>query len=269
MNNKAFVSSALGLLIMLSSGAAVGEDDWQFTVRVNGWFPDVSGETAFGAPGGDTDFTLDIEDVLGSVEMAALLSLEARKGQWGVLTDVVYSSVGDDGSRVKARPIGRGDGGSLELRLDADLDVDSLVWMGAGFYRLMSTESLTVDLLAGVRYIDIQQDLDWEISASVGEQELPGRGGSAEVEADNWDAIVGVRGRVPLFGSERWFLPFYVDGGAGDSDFTWQAATGLGYAMERWHFGLVWRHLDYDLDSGAALADIQLSGPAAEFEYSW
>lgn len=102
------------------------------------------------------------------------------------------------------------------------------------------------------RYIDIKQELDWEISASLGEQELPGRGGSAEVEADNWDAIVGVRGRVPLFVSERWFLPFYVDGGAGDSDFTWQAATGLGYAMERWHFGLVWRHLDYDLESGAA-----------------
>lgn len=67
MNSKAFVSSTLGLLVMLLAAAAVGEDDWQFTVRVNGWFPDVSGEAAFGLPGGDTDFTLDIKDVLGSV----------------------------------------------------------------------------------------------------------------------------------------------------------------------------------------------------------
>ena len=33
--------------------------------------------------------------------------------------------------------------------------------------------------------------------------------------------------------------------------------------------GLVWRHLEYDLGSDAELAEIELDGPAAEFEFTW
>ena len=255
--------------ILLSAGPVAAQDDWQFAVRINGWFPDVSGETAFTPPGGDDEFSLNVEDVLDKVEFAALFTVEARKGRWGLFSDLVYSSVGDDASEVKARPLGRRQTGSLESTIDVDLDVDTWVWMAAGFYRVLQSDSLTLDLLAGMRYIDVEQELGWTVNSTLDGQSLPQRQGNIEVAADNWDAIVGVRGRIPLTDSGLWFVPFYLDGGAGDSDFTWQGATGIGYSMGRAKIGLVWRHLEYDLGSDAELAEIELDGPAAEFEFTW
>lgn len=42
-----------------------------------------------------------------------------------------------------------------------------------------------------------------------------------------YDAIVGVRGSYRFGDTGRWRVPYYADVGAGDSDLTWQAMTGL------------------------------------------
>ena len=74
------------------------------------------------------------------------------------------------------------------------------------------------------------------------------------------DAIVGLKGRA-TFGAERsWYIPYHIDMGAGDSDFTWQAMTGLGYSFGSIDVAGVWRYLDYDL--GAPLESISFNGPA-------
>jgi hypothetical protein len=117
--------------------------------------------------------------------------------------------------------------------------------------------------------MEVDQELDWRITGDIGEVELPGREGTLKAAFEAWDAIVGVRGRIPLGQGTPWFIPYYVDVGTGDSDLTWQGATGIAYGMGRWGLGLTWRYLSYDLASGGEIADIDFSGPAAVFEYTW
>jgi hypothetical protein len=254
---------------MLAPGTVQADDGWQFAARLEGWFPDVSGETAFSGPTGEDDFEIDVDDYLSSVEFGFMGSFEASKGKWGISTDLIYASMGDDGSQDLESSIGRVQQRSVERKLSADLDVDSWIWNTVGFYRLLDSEGMTLDLLAGVRYVDVQQELDWRVSTSIDGRPLPERSGKDKVEVDNWDAVIGVRGRIPFSEGGRWFLPFYLDVGTGDSDFTWQGAAGLGYAFSSSGLALVWRHLEYDLDSGSVVSDLKMSGPAMVYEYAW
>ncbi len=50
-----------------------------------------------------------------------------------------------------------------------------------------------------------------------------GRSGGSSNRINVWDGIVGVRGSVGLGASGDWFLPYYLDIGAGNySNWTWQ-----------------------------------------------
>jgi hypothetical protein len=103
----------------------------------------------------------------------------------------------------------------------------------------------------------------------VGSIPTPGRSGSSSNSRSYWDGIVGVKGRVMFGADRRWFMPYYVDIGAGDSDLTWQAMTGLGYS---WGWGDIvasWRYVDYDLGSNKPLTDLTLNGPALSFVFRW
>jgi len=78
-----------------------------------------------------------------------------------------------------------------------------------------------------------------------------------------------VKGRF-AFGSDRkWAVPYYLDVGTGDSDFTWQGVLGLSYGFHWGDVSLVWRYLSYDLKSNAAIADMNFSGPALGATFRW
>ena len=76
---------------------------------------------------------------------------------------------------------------------------------------------------------------------------------------DVWDAIVGVRGHVPL--TDKWYLPYYFDIGTGDTQLTWQAFGGVGYRFK--HFDLVggYRYMDWNFKDADVFGDMNLSGP--------
>jgi hypothetical protein len=250
-------------LIIPTAASAQAEDSWQFSVRVNGWFPNVSGETAQG-----DDFEIELEDLIDDLKFAMIGSIEARKGRWGLFSDVFYSDIGGGDDNYHQGTLG-GTEIPVDLNISAEIDVKSEAWTTAGFYRVIEDSGMTLDILAGFRYMEVDQELNWRIHGDIDEVELPGREGTLEADFEAWDAIVGVRGRIPLGQGTPWFIPYYVDVGAGDSDFTWQGSTGIGYGMGRWGLGLTWRYLSYDLASGGEIADIEFSGPAAVFEYTW
>ena len=74
-----------------------------------------------------------------------------------------------------------------------------------------------------------------------------------------WDGIVGVKGKVSLY--KNWYLPFYADVGTGESEITWQAAGGIGYAFDETNVVLLYRHLSWDFKSDSLLREIAFSGP--------
>jgi len=265
--------SVLLMVLLASTGAfaqqAAGESNaWQFGVSIYGWFPDIAGETAFTPPGGSSEFEVDIENILDNLEFTLMGIFDMRKGRWGLLTDMIYMDVGGSSTGTREATIG-GTPIPIDAAADVNLDIKSLILTLSGYYRAVDQAGLTLDVLAGTRYLDVEQSVNWNVTGNVGSIPLPGRTGAATVSLTNWDLIFGARGRFAFGAQKTWFVPYYLDFGAGDSDFTWQGITGLGYAFKWGEVTAVWRYLYYDLSSDKPIKDMDFSGPAVGFTFRW
>ena len=93
---------AIGLsgLAPVAAQAQAANDKWQWELGIYGWFPAIKTTTSFPS-GASTTVDVSASDVIDSLKMAFMGQIEARKGQWGVWSDLVYSDVGGskDGSR--------------------------------------------------------------------------------------------------------------------------------------------------------------------------
>jgi hypothetical protein len=226
--------------VLLASRAAQSADDWHFQAVVYGYLPSIGGSTTFSSAGGP-DVGIDPDDILEHLKFAFMGAFDASTARTGVLADVIYANLG-------------------ETRSNLGLSLQGWLWTVAGTYSVMDTPQQRLQLLAGARLLDMRQDLDLE---------LGGLSRRASTTSTNWDAIVGVRGRLAFGGQRNWFAPYYLDLGAGESDFTWQALTGVGYSF-RWSDVLVaWRHTDYDRKAGTSVQRLSLDGPAIGVAVRW
>ena len=257
----------LASAVAFAQQPATQDGSWQFGVSIYGWFPDITGQTAFTQPGGGSDFEIDIDDILKDLEFTMMGTVEVQKGRWGFLTDLIYMDAKDSENGTRKATIGRR---QLPVGASADIDLDlkSWIWTLAGTYRVIDRYGLTLNVLAGARYLDVEQDVDWDITDTVGSIPVSDRAGSAKASLSNWDALVGARGRYTFGAQKTWFVPYHLDVGAGDSDLTWQGIAGLGYAFRWCEVAAVWRYLYYDL-SGKAIDDVSFSGPAAGVTFRW
>jgi hypothetical protein len=242
-------------------------DDWTFSATLYGWLPDIGGNAQL--PLGDgRPIAVDIGTILDHLKMTAQGSFEVQKGHWGGFTDVVYLDVGD--SKTQSRGISIGDlplPGSVSAALDFDLK--SLIWTAGASYRSVATSGATVDWLAGVRLASFKQALDWEFSGTFGPITPPPLTGASRAKVDQWDGIVGVKGRLTFGAEHNWVMPFYFDVGAGDSDLTWQAKLGFGYSFGWGDLGVAWRYLDYEVKSDGPITDLNMNGPAIGASWRW
>jgi hypothetical protein len=258
----------LSALLLPAAAVAASDDSWAFGAAIYGWFPDISGRTSILEDGDGAEFEIEIGDILKNLEFTFQGGFDARRGRFGVVTDLIYMSIGKSDSAF-----GEGTVGDTQIPVDvaADIEFDmkSWIWTTAGYYRAVAEEVRTFDILAGFRYIDVEQTLDWSLSGNIGQIPRPGREGSGEAGLTNWDFIVGLRGRFAFGQNNAWYVPYYLDLGTGDSDFTWQAAAGVGYAFRWGELTAVWRYLEYDLPSDKAIADVNFNGPAVGAVFRW
>ncbi len=178
----------------------------------------------------------------------------------GLWTDVVYADLG--GGKVGLRQV---DGGRVPLPVDLTsnlgLDMKSWSWTVAGTYALAATPEYTMDVLGGARLLDMTSTLDYAFSASASGDPLAGRSGTSELSKNFWDAVVGLKGRANFGADRKWFIPYYVDGGTGQSQLTWQVSARVGY---RFGWGSVigtWRYLDYNFKSDSKIESMSFNGP--------
>jgi hypothetical protein len=265
---------AILMITLLASTGALAQQSasetkpWQFGVSVYGWFPDITGTTAFEQPGGGSDFEIDIEDILKNLEFTLMGTFDVRKGRWGILTDLIYMDVGASKSGTRDASLRRR-GLPVNAAADIDLDLESWVWTLAGYYRAIDQPGLKLDVLLGARYLDVEQKVEWDITGNVGQIAVNDRKGEAKASLSNWDALIGTRGRFAFGANYAWFVPYYLDVGAGDSDFTWQGFAGIGYAFRWGEVVAVWRYLYYDLPSSKAIEDMSFSGPLIGVTFRW
>lgn len=258
---------AAAVSLLLGVTAAQGADeDWQFRASIYGYFPSIGGETNFPAGGGEIDIAA--EDLIENARFVGMASFEAQHERWGAFVDAIYMNVGDSVSGTTSLGAGQV---SLPpgITADASLDIKAWVVTTAASYRAIATSQSTFDVFAGARLLDAKGDLDYSFNVDLSPFGGPPQQGSAEASDDKLDAIVGVTGRYEFGADGRWFIPYYLDAGAGDSDLTWQAALGIGYATRHGEVFAAYRHLDYDLGDDGAIASLDFDGPALGLAYRW
>lgn len=243
-------------------------EHWQFRATVYGYFPELSAKTAFPAIGGGSNVSVDADTILDNLDFVFMGAFEVQKGRWGFFTDFMYLDLGGSKGDTREFSIGnRPVPGSATA--DLSLDFKGWVWTLAGSYRPVSTPRAVVDVFAGARGLSVETKLGYRLSADVPPLVGPGREGSSTVETENWDAIVGVKGRLNFGALHEWFVPYSIDIGTGDSDFTWQAMAGIGYTFGWGDIVAAWRYIDYDLESGHPTRDLSLNGPVIAVAFRW
>lgn len=253
------------------TGTALGQggaDTWQKRVTTYAWLPDLSGKTQFPTGGAGPDIEVDASDIVSVLNFTLMGTIDLRKGSWGMFSDVLYMDLGN------TKDIGRQFSlGLAQIPADVSLgvrfDLKSWVWTVAGTYDLTPQGKNRNQFLFGARMIDMKESLNWNFSGDISGLPLPGRSGVSRLDATNWDFVVGFKGFHFLGNDGPWFVPYYVDAGAGDSDFTWQGMLGVGRSFGWGEAILSWRVLDIDLKSGAPIRELQFSGPMVGASWAW
>lgn len=121
-----------------------------------------------------------------------------------------------------------------------------------GSYSIWQQGKSHLDLLAGARLLALDTKLKLTGAGPLQ------RGRKLSDSVDLWDGILGAKGRFAL--NDQWFLPYYADVGTGDTELTWQAAAGVGYAFDWGEVSLMYRYLAYNQGGDKLLQDIAFGG---------
>lgn len=241
--------------VQAQTGSSANQDQWQFAGAIYIWGADISGQTIRGSK-----VEVSFSDLFENLEMAFMGAFAARKNNWSLLTDIIYMDIADDATADLSVPVGPI---QVSVTTSASVDLEGLIVLLAGGYSLYSEGKSRLEVIGGARYLDLDTELFLELQ-SLG----PGQSRFISDSLTAWDGIIGLKGLASL--GERWFLRYYVDIGAGDSESTWQASAGVGYrAGDKIDVALVYRHLEWDFDSTQLINDINFSGPALGVIFRW
>lgn len=227
----------------LSSAADSNPDAWEFHLAPYAWLAGQSGSVATlpGLPAADIDVDF-YDDILGNINGAFMLVGEARKGSFGITSDIVYTDIESD----LATP------GQVFTTLSSQ--TTSWIVSAAGFYRFFENGKTYMDGLAGARYWSVDSELSLR----------GGPGGYYTIDnSENWfDPTVGVRGFTMLGNTNFFMSGFLLFGGFNvGSDFMWDANVNLGY---QWTPSISttigYRYLDVDYEDDDFLYDVSQDG---------
>ena len=248
------------------------EPGWSFAVAPYVWAPSIEGKLRYGVPGraggvsgaSGAKVSIDATNVLEALNFAAMVAAEARNGRFSVLTDFIYLDLGNAGSAVRSVDfvqVGRNPV-STTLNAGTDTSVRGSLWTLGGAYTLAAGGWGHADVFAGFRLFSLETRTDVRLAADIA---APGGGrsfartGRLARDADLFDGLVGLRGRLVLGGG--FHLPYAFDIGGGSSRLTWQAAGGIAYQTGWAGVTLGYRHLAYEQSGDRLVQDLSFGGP--------
>ncbi len=223
-------------------GTSIANNNWKTNIALYGWYASIGGDSATGS-----EIEVDANDLVDSLDFTFMGSIGFQKGKWSFGTDVLYLEVSDDINGVV-----HGTNTRVEVALQSWVVTPSVG------YDVIDNNKGNLTVLGGARYLSMETDVD--LIAGGGHRRFSDDG-------DNWDGIIGVKGNLNL--QAKWFIPYYLDIGTGDSDFTWQAFTGVGYHFSKVDFIVGYRYLSWDFDDDSLIDDLNLNGVIAGVKFSF
>jgi hypothetical protein len=186
---------ALALTWCAPTRAADAADSWTFSLTPYLWVPNIQGTLNFLAPpgvAGSPTVEIGADEYVKDLDMALMVSGEARKGAWAIFSDFIYLDF--SGEKAAVRTVS-GPGGMVQFPVNAgtQANLKGRVWELAASYAVSRSNTATVEVLGGFRYLGLKSTVNWQLAGSLG---LFPQSGSFSQKEDLWDAIVGVRGRV-------------------------------------------------------------------------
>lgn len=219
-------------------------DQWRFQLAPYAWLAGQEGTVATlpGLPPADIDIDF-WDDIVGNINGGLFLVGEARRGRFGLVTDVAYVDI-----EVEEKTPG-------SVFSSVTSGTESWIVSVAGFYRVVEKTGAFLDLLAGARYWSVDSSL------ALGAGLLPAQEVS---NREDWvDPLVGLKGLSFLGGSRIFVSGGGVIGGFGaGSDLMWDLNVNLGYQWTKTFSTLLgYRYMDVDYEKDDFLYDITQHGP--------
>jgi hypothetical protein len=239
MNNFIII---LTLFFTATGHVSANEDEpWSFTFAPYLWLAGQQGTvgTLAGLPASEIDVSTG--DILDNLDIGLMGVAEARKGRFGVVTELFYIGITADANTPGP------------FFSSTAYEQEFLALSIAPFYRIINKKETSLDILAGLRWWHLDNEL--ELSAGL----LPAR--TVQTDEDWFDPIVGIKGRTMI--NANWFATGWaVSAVAGDSDSAWDVFAGIGYAFnDARSLTIGYRHQEVDYQSGSFLYDVETSGP--------
>lgn len=262
------VAFAVSALLPLAAQAQQANEGLKWNAAIYGWLPTISGSTAYPVNTGGASLNLDGGDVLDALKMTFMGALEVKSGKWGGFTDLVYADLG--GSKTGTRDFNLG-GSAIPADVSASLNLDlkGTIWTTAVTYNVHSSPETSIDLLGGARMLNVKTRLGWNFYGDISSLPLPGRSGSATVSDTFWDAVIGVKGKTYLGAERKWYVPYYLDVGTGETQSTWQGMVGIGYEYSWGSLLAAWRYTGFQMKSGTAIESMNFNGPLLGATFKW
>ncbi len=199
---------------------AAPEKEWHFTLGAYSWLTAMEGSTELRGLKAQTDVSIGKE--LERLNLAYMSYMEVRYRRWSLGLDVIYAELSSD-APYQYGPIS----GDLNVKLKQAFITARLQ------YRLIDTDSYTLDVFGGVRWNYMESDIDIRTRVSFDQPFLQRFNGESEHRFDfsrDWfDPVIGMRNVLHM--TPKWYLQASGDiGGFGvGSDLTWEAMGGIGY----------------------------------------
>jgi hypothetical protein len=232
------------MLFPARAGTNSDPDNWEFVGSAYLWAAGIEGTSAEG-----DDIDIPYTDILGSFEGAFNGILAARKGKWTVIADLIYLSIHEEDDTT-ANLLG------LPVELDLDVKLRGFVSTFGVAYRVIEDDRISLDVLAGGRYFDL--DVDFEA-------EFAGQNIEYSDSGHSLDGIIGGQALKSL--TDQWYVSFYGDVGTGDNEVTSQVWPVVGYRLENLDVVAGYRHINFETDDGDTFNDLSFSGPLLGIKY--
>lgn len=257
MNKTAFANIILIIVFIAYIPALAADqeieasDGWNVELTPYFWAAEIDGDVTLRGRTGEAN--ISFSDILDNLDIAFMGRMEAWKGErWGWYLDILYMDLGSDYKTPAAV-------------ISTDMDVKmSTIDLGLA-RRIWDNQDMSFDLLGGIRYINMDGEIDIKVGGPLAGL---GLGASFDRKEDWIEPVVGGRLRWEMNDDLAAAVRFDFGGfDIGDAAaLTWNLVVGIDYQIkDNMKLKAGYRIFDMDYEAGSGNnkfgVDAQFRGP--------